>query len=85
MNAFRDGETPEQIAQNYDSVPLEDICQVIAYYLSNSSVVDVYLRQGQAESDAVRAQNEARFPTAGIRERLMARRQGGCSSVEHSP
>jgi uncharacterized protein (DUF433 family) len=75
VNAFQAGETPEQIAQNYDSVPLEDIYQVIGYYLSHQDAVDSYLREGKAASATVRAENERRYPTAGIRERLLARRQ----------
>ncbi len=75
LNAFLAGETPEQIARNYDSVPLGDIYKVVGYYLSHQDAVDEYLRDGKAVSAAVRAENERRFPTAGIRERLLARRQ----------
>ena len=74
VNAFLAGETAEQIAQNYDSVPLEDIYQVIGYYLGHRKEVDTYLRNGQTVSTRVRAENETRFPSSGIRERLLQRR-----------
>jgi len=79
VNAFLAGETPEQIAQNYDSVPLEDIYQVIGFYLSHQEAVDAYLSEGKAVSASVRAENERRFPTAGIRDRLLARRRSNRS------
>jgi uncharacterized protein (DUF433 family) len=74
VHAFLQGETPEQIAQNYDSVPLEDIYGVIGFYLNQREAVDAYLREGKGASAAVRAENEKRFPSAGIRARLLARR-----------
>jgi uncharacterized protein (DUF433 family) len=82
VNAFLAGETPEQIAQNYDSVPLEDIYQVIGYYLSHQDAVDAYLSEGKSESTTVRAENERRFPTAGIRERLLARQQSNRATTK---
>jgi uncharacterized protein (DUF433 family) len=74
VGAFLAGETPEQIAQNYDSVPLEDIYQAIGFYLGNRKAVDDYLHDGRALSQMIRAENAKRFSTAGIRERLLARR-----------
>lgn len=76
VQAFSDGATAEEIAQQYPSLELADVYSVIGYYLRNSSEVEEYLHQRQAESQAVREQNESRFDPQGISERLMARRAG---------
>jgi uncharacterized protein (DUF433 family) len=72
--AFHEGATAEQIAQQYPSVPLTSVYQVIGYYLQHRSELDQYLLRHSAEQDAVRALNESRWPSEGIRERLLARR-----------
>lgn len=77
VDAFSDGATAEEIAQQYPSLELADIYSVIGYYLRNAAQVQAYLRQRQAESLAVRGQNESRFDPQGIRERLLARRERG--------
>ena len=74
--AFSTGATPEEIVQQYPSLDLADVYQVIAYYLRRRSEVEAYLRQRQATADAVRKQNEACFDPQGVRDRLLARRAG---------
>ncbi len=74
VTAFQQGATPEEIVQQYDSLNLADVYAVIGYYLRRRSEVEAYLRQGLAEADAVRRENEARFDPQGIRDRLLARR-----------
>jgi len=71
--AFREGATPEEIAQQYPSVPLGDIYSVIGYYLRRRSEVEAYLNQRQQLAQEVRKENESRFNPIGIRERLVAR------------
>jgi uncharacterized protein (DUF433 family) len=75
VHAFLNGETAEQIAQNYDSLPLEDIYQVIGFYLSRRKEVDAYLAEGKAASAATKTANESRSPSAGIRDRLLSRQK----------
>lgn len=72
--AFRDGATPEEIAQQYPSVPLADIYQVVAYFLHHSQEAEAYLQQRIYDSRAIRAENEQRWDPNGIRQRLLARR-----------
>jgi uncharacterized protein (DUF433 family) len=72
--AFAVGATPEEIAQQFPSLPLADVYQVIAYYLRRPSEVEDYLRRRRAHSAAVRASNEQRFDPLGVRARLLARR-----------
>ena len=72
--AFSDGATAEEIVQQYPSLNLADVYQVIGYYLRRPSEVEAYLQQRKAQAEAVRKQNEARFDPHGVRDRLMARR-----------
>ena len=72
--AFQDGATPEEIAQQYPSVPLPDIYQIIGYYLRHSADFEAYLDQRLRDSERVRAENERRWSPEGIRERLLSRR-----------
>jgi uncharacterized protein (DUF433 family) len=74
--AFYTGATAEEIAQQYPSVDLVDVYAVITYYLRHRSEVDEYLRVRERGAAEVRADNEARFDPVGIRERLLARRNG---------
>ena len=72
--AFNEGATAEEIVQQYPSLHLADVYSVISYYLRHSSEVEAYLRQRQQQRETVRKQNEARFDSSGIRERLISRR-----------
>lgn len=73
--AFREGATPETIAQQYPSLALADVYAVIGYYLNHQPEVHAYLRERAQTATQVREENEARFNPEGIRERLLARRQ----------
>ena len=75
VDAFAAGATAEEIAQQYPTVPLVDVYSVITYYLRNQPEVEAYLDVREALAERVRGEVEARFPSAGIRERLLARRQ----------
>ena len=61
------------IVERYDVLKLVDAYAVIAYYLQNKDEVDAYLRERERIADEVRRENERRFPTAGLRERLLDR------------
>jgi uncharacterized protein (DUF433 family) len=72
--AFQQGATAEEIFYMFPGLELADIYAVISYYLKRQEELDLYLRQRQARADHVRQQNERRFETQGIRNRLLARR-----------
>ncbi len=74
VEAFQSGATAEEIVQQYPSLQLPDVYQVIGYYLRQSAEVEKYLRHRQEQSDTIRTQNESRFDPQGIRDRLLARR-----------
>ncbi|MDQ3686834.1 MAG: DUF433 domain-containing protein [Acidobacteriota bacterium] len=73
--AFKQGSTPEEIVSDYSTLDLSDVYAVIAYYLQNEAEVEDYLQQREAQRDEVRRETETRFPQAGLRERLLARRR----------
>jgi uncharacterized protein (DUF433 family) len=73
--AFREGATPETIAQQYPALALADVYAVISYYLNHRPEVHAYLQQREQAAIQIRQENEARFDPDGIRERLLARRQ----------
>jgi uncharacterized protein (DUF433 family) len=75
IGAFKDGSTAEEIVSQYPALTLSDTYSVIAYYLQHQVDVDSYLRQNEVEAEQIRAQIEARFDPAGIRERLLARQR----------
>ncbi len=75
VGAFEAGATAEEIAQQYSSVPLVDVYSVITYYLRHKPEVDAYLREREEQAERVREEVERRFPSAGLRERLLARRR----------
>jgi uncharacterized protein (DUF433 family) len=75
VGAFNDGGTPEEIAQQYDALTLPDVYAVITYYLRRKAEVDAYLVEREAKAALVRAENERKYPSNGIRERLLTRRK----------
>src|SRR5437879_2216635 len=75
LGAFSEGATAEEIAQQYPSVSLADVYQVIGYYLRHSSELDLYLARRSQEVRETRRSNEVNHPPAGIPDRLLARRR----------
>lgn len=73
--AFSEGATAEEIVQQYPTLSLPDVYQVIGYYLRRTAEVEAYLRQRRAEADSVRRQNESRLDPQGVRDRLLSRRR----------
>ena len=47
--SYLNGESPENVAQNFPLLSLEQIYGAIAFYLSNRDIVDVYLERSEAE------------------------------------
>jgi uncharacterized protein (DUF433 family) len=76
VSAFEDGATAEEIAQKFPTVDLTDVYAVITYYLRRRDQVAQYMRERAALGKKVRQENEARYPSDGMRARLLARRAG---------
>ena len=71
--AFRRGESPETICQNFELLRLEEVYGAIAYYLANQAGIDAYLvRQNQKWTEE---KNNAEPLPASLRERLMRARE----------
>lgn len=72
VHAFRRGESPETICQNFELLRLEEVYGAIAYYLANQAEVDAYLVR-QSEKWAEGRRNTEPLP-ADLRQRLMRAR-----------
>jgi uncharacterized protein (DUF433 family) len=53
--SYLNGESPENIAQNFPLLSLEQIYGAIAFYLSNRDIVDTYLEKSEAEFQQLQA------------------------------
>ena len=60
--AFHQGDSPEQIVDSYDVLTLADVYAVIAYYLNNRDEIDTYIRQREAQANAIKREIEADRP-----------------------
>lgn len=74
IEAFAEGATAEEIAQQYPTLDLADVYAVLGYYLRHRDEVEAYLKQRLEAAARVRRENEKRFDPQGVRERLLARR-----------
>jgi uncharacterized protein (DUF433 family) len=72
--AYLQGDTPEQIASNFDVLKLEAVYAVITYYLTHRDEVDDYMEQVDLAGEEIRRQLEA-LPSYKplTREMLLAR------------
>jgi len=73
VDVFSTGASPEEIAQNFPVLDLDDVYAVVTYYLRHRAEVDAYLRERQTQAEATRREIEARSPQTGLRDRLLAR------------
>lgn len=74
VRAFRAGATPEQIAQDFDTLKIESVYAVVNYYLHHRRDVEEYLAMAEQEAQKTRRAVEQDHDPTGIRARLMARR-----------
>jgi uncharacterized protein (DUF433 family) len=83
ITAFNAGLGAEEILLKYPSLQLPDVYSVLAYYLRHRTAIDQVLEESRERSEQAAIEIESRFPSEGIRERLLARRPS--SPVEPSP
>ncbi len=74
LTAFRAGATAEEIAQQFPSLSLPDVYQVIAHCLKHPAEMDDYLSRRQRGASDLRRQVET--DSNGVRARLLARGSG---------
>jgi len=71
--AFRRGESPETICQNFELLQLEEVYGAIAFYLASQGEMDAYLeRQGRKWTEGKAASQPL---PANLRERLIRARE----------
>jgi len=73
IHAFREGESPETILQNFDTLTLAQVYGAITYYLENQAPIDVYLLRQQQRVDEMR--RDASPLPSDLRARLDAARE----------
>jgi uncharacterized protein (DUF433 family) len=78
--AFREGASPEEIAERFPAISLNAVYAAITFYLQNRADVDAYLSRREAEADQLRSTIETRTDAKEFRDRLLARRSHGGQS-----
>lgn len=74
--AWRDGDSPETIRENFPTLTLAQVYGAVAYYLENREAVDEYLRQGEVEYEEQRRQWRAANPEMYRRLGLLKAQKG---------
>lgn len=75
VRAFNRGATPEEIAQDFPSLRLPDIYQVIGYYLNHGSELAGYFDRRARDEQAMLNSHQEEWSPLGLRELLLARRK----------
>lgn len=73
IDTFMTGASPEEIAEDFPVLRLDDVYAVITYYLRHRDEVDAYLRDRRTRAEVLRREIEAHSPQTGLRDRLLAR------------
>jgi len=68
LEAYKAGRTPEQIAEEFDTIRLQDVYATITYYLRHKERLDAWLRE--LEERFNRAVEESRNNPSPAAERL---------------
>jgi uncharacterized protein (DUF433 family) len=68
VHSFREGESPEGILENFDTLTLEQVYGAITFYLANQSAVDAYLVKQQQRIREMKRHAEPLSPD--LRKRL---------------
>jgi uncharacterized protein (DUF433 family) len=78
IEAFLEGVTPEEIYQDYPSVPsvgLAEVYAVVAFYLGHRDEIDAYLDTVREREAHVIEEIKLRSPLSEIRRRLLRERR----------
>lgn len=72
--AFKRGDSPEAIHENYESVSLADVYAILSYYLRHRAAVEDYLAEQELAGAEVQERMETAYPPpAGLRAKLLER------------
>lgn len=75
--AFDQDASAERIVARFPSLNIASVNEVIAYVVRNRAAIDEYMARRREQSVALRAEIEKRFPSKGLRAKLLARRNRG--------
>jgi len=70
INAYKMGDSAEQIVESFSSLKLSEVYLVIAFYLQNKEAVEVYLKEGEEQAANWQQHFEQEFPNAEFRKKL---------------
>ena len=73
VDTFLAGASPEDIAQDFPVLRLDDVYAVLTYYLRHRDRVDAYLQERRSRAAALRREIETQSAQTGLRDRLLAR------------
>jgi uncharacterized protein (DUF433 family) len=73
--AYKSGQTPEQIQEDYDVLTLDDIYAVITYYLRHKDSVEEYILERREIGERVKREIQEKQGNfhIGLKERLLER------------
>lgn len=71
--AFKRGESPEAVHDNYETVSLADVYAIFSYYLRHRAEVEKYLTEQMRLGAEIQARIEEIYPPDGLRAKLLAR------------
>jgi hypothetical protein len=73
LDAFKRGESPEEIVDSYRSLQLADVYAVISRYIASPAPFDEYLRQCEREGEEIRRRIQANQKPGPTKAELLAR------------
>src|ERR1700731_1459365 len=73
IDTFLTGASPEEIAQDFPVLRLDDIYAVITYSRRHRDEVDAYLGERRSGAEALRREIEPQSAQTALRARLLAR------------
>ncbi len=76
LGAYHQGCSAEEILLKYPALKLDDIYALITYYLWHREEIDAYLEERRQIEQQTREELDSRFPSDGVRQRLLSRREG---------
>ena len=81
IHAFHDGATPEEICQDFPTLSLAQVYDLLAFYLNHREDVDRYLTEQQHLGATLQQELRSRYTTflTDLRHKLAARRSSPTS------
>ena len=70
IEQFKRGSTPEQILDDFPTVPLASIYEIIGYYLSNQQIVEEYITNRGIEAKEIQSKFEDQPGMENIRKKI---------------